>query len=66
MTFPANSSFHVDATTNMGSIDSDFSDVRVWDHDFSGSEAHGDVGNGSSVSVMLKINTGSIDLHEGQ
>ena len=69
VTLPASSSFHVDATTNRGSIDSDFSEVQVRDHDFSGSDAHdahGDVGNGSSASVTLKTNTGSINLHEGQ
>jgi len=66
VTLPANSSFHVDATTNTGSIDSDFSGVQVRDHDFSGSDAHGDVGNGAGTTMTLKTNTGSIDLHEGQ
>lgn len=71
-TLPANSSFHLDATTNTGSIDSDFTEVQVQHQDFKGDSAHGDVGSGSSGSsgssttVTVKTNTGDINLHEGQ
>ena len=66
VTLPSSPSFHVDATTDTGSINSDFTQVNVHEHDFTGSDAHGDVGNSPSATVTLKTNTSSIDLHEGQ
>jgi hypothetical protein len=66
VTLPASSSFHLDASTDTGSINSDFTQVNIHEHDVTGSDAHGDVGNSSSATVTLKTNTGSIDLHEGQ
>lgn len=65
-TLPANSSFHLDATTNTGSIDSDFTGVHVQHQDFKGDGAYGDVGSNSSTAVTMKTNTGDINLHERQ
>lgn len=68
-TLPAHASFHLDATTDTGSIDSDFTEVQVQHQDFKGDSAHGDVGSGGSggsTTVTVKTNTGDINLHEGQ
>jgi DUF4097 and DUF4098 domain-containing protein YvlB len=66
VTLPSNASFHVDATTDTGSIDSDFSQVQVKEHDVTGSDAHGDVGSSPGAAITLKTNTGDINLHMGQ
>src|SRR5437660_3228011 len=64
-TLPANSSFHVDASTDTGSINSDFTEVNVQKEDFASNTAHGDVGSNPNATVTLKTNTGSINLHKG-
>jgi DUF4097 and DUF4098 domain-containing protein YvlB len=66
VTLPASSSFHLDASTDTGSINSDFTQVNVHEHDITGSNAHGDVGNSPGTTITMKTSTGSIDLHEGQ
>jgi len=66
VTLPSNSSFHVDATTDTGSINSDFPSVNVQHSDFTGASAHGDVGNVPGATVTLKTDTGSISLHQGR
>jgi len=66
VTLPANSSFHVDASTDTGSINSDFPGVNVQQGNFTGASAHGDVGNAPGATVTLKADTGSISLHQGQ
>jgi DUF4097 and DUF4098 domain-containing protein YvlB len=66
VTLPGSPSFHVDAKTDTGSINSDFSEVNVRHNDAVGAEAHGDVGSSPGATVTLKTNTGSIDLHRGQ
>lgn len=66
VTLPTQSSFHLDATTDTGSIDSDFTEVYVRHHDFKGDNAHGDVGSNPSSTVTMTTNTGDINLHEGQ
>jgi DUF4097 and DUF4098 domain-containing protein YvlB len=63
VTLPASSIFHVDANTNTGSISSDFPGVNVQHPNFTGAEAHGDVGSSPQATVTLRTTTGSISLH---
>src|SRR6266700_512274 len=65
VTLPGNSSFHLDASTDTGSINSDFPGVNVQHGDFTGASAHSDVGNAPGATVTLKADTGSISLHQG-
>ncbi|MDQ2716547.1 MAG: DUF4097 domain-containing protein, partial [Chloroflexota bacterium] len=58
VTLPANASFHVDASTNTGSINSDF---RVQP---TGTQMHGDVGNQPRPPITLKTDGGDIHLHQ--
>lgn len=64
VTLPANASFHVDASTNTGSIKSDFSSVVVQQGGSNGGQAHGDVGNQPRPMVTLTTNNGEIHLHQ--
>ncbi|MFL5655382.1 MAG: DUF4097 family beta strand repeat-containing protein [Ktedonobacteraceae bacterium] len=64
VTLPGDTSFHVDASTDTGSVNSNFPGVSPIKHDI-GSEVHADVGNSPSATLMLKTNTGSINLNEG-
>ena len=64
VTLPANSVFHVDATTDTGSITSDFPGVTVDHPNFTGAVAHGDVGTSPQAMVTLRTNTGWINLHQ--
>jgi Toastrack DUF4097 len=66
VTLPENPGFHVDATTNSGSIDSEFPQVHVQDTDSSGQAAHSDVGGSApGARIILDTNDGSINLHRG-
>jgi hypothetical protein len=59
LTVPSTSAFHVDATTNSGSID-----IQGVNTNSSGTKASGDVGVGSQVQgTGVSINTDSGDIH---
>jgi hypothetical protein len=57
-TLPQNSSFHINATTNSGSITSDYAGVHVQNK-----EAHADVGNLPRALLSLNTNAGTIAIH---
>jgi DUF4097 and DUF4098 domain-containing protein YvlB len=63
VTLPRNSAFHVDASSDTGSITTGFSQVVVQQRQSIGAEAHGDVGSAPQAVVTLKTNTGGIHLH---
>ena len=63
VTLPSESAFHVDASTDTGSINTTFSQVTVQHHQAVGADAHGDVGSSPMASVTLRTNTGSINLY---
>ncbi|MDQ2907533.1 MAG: DUF4097 family beta strand repeat-containing protein [Ktedonobacteraceae bacterium] len=58
VTLPASAFFHVDASTNSGSIDSDFQVQPA------GTQMHGDVGNQPRPTITLKTDSGDIHLHQ--
>jgi len=61
LTVPSTPAFHVDATTNSGSID-----IPGVNANSSGTKASGDVGVGSQVQgtgVSINTNSGDIHLH---
>ncbi len=60
LTFPANASFHLDATINGGMIHSDFSEITI-----SQDEAHGTVGSAPYAQVTVSTNAGSISIYKG-
>jgi DUF4097 and DUF4098 domain-containing protein YvlB len=64
VTLPASSAFHLDATTDTGSITSDFPGVNVQHPNFTGAIAHSDVGSSPQATITMTTNTGSITLHE--
>jgi hypothetical protein len=69
LTVPSTSAFHVDATTNSGSINaSDFPSVTVQNNNSgSGTKASGDVGKSSQVqrtNVTINSSSGDINLHQ--
>jgi Putative adhesin len=57
-TFPQNSSFHMNATTNSGSITTDYPGIQV-----KNKEVHADVGNLPRSLLSLNTNAGTITLH---
>jgi hypothetical protein len=66
VTLPENPGFHVDATTNSGSIDSEFPQVQAQDTASGGQAAHSDVGGSApGAKIILDTNDGSINLHQG-
>lgn len=64
VTLPAGSVFHVDASTDTGSINTNFPGITVQHHQFVGADAHGDVGSSPQATISMKTNTGSINLYE--
>lgn len=64
VTLPANSSFHLVASTDTGSINSDFP-VTIQHPNVTGASVDSDVGGSPNVTVTLKANTGAINLHKG-
>lgn len=56
--FPQNANFHIDATTNSGSITSNYPGVQVQNK-----EIHADIGNPPRALVTLLTNAGNITLH---
>jgi len=69
LTVPANSAFHLNASTNSGSVDaSDFPSVKVQPNNQGGTQATGNVGNasqGRGATVTLSTNSGDINVHKG-
>lgn len=65
VTIPGTSVFHVDASTDTGAINTDFPGVVVQHRQFTGADAHSDVGSAPLATISLKTNTGSINLHQG-
>jgi hypothetical protein len=63
VTLPSDSSFHLNASSSTGSINSDFP-VNV-QHSGASSTANGDVGSSPQATVTLHTDTGSISLHKG-
>ncbi len=61
---PRSSSFHVDARTVSGSINSDFPGVKaIQEH--GGSGASGNIGTAPRARLTIQTAGGSIDLHQG-
>lgn len=65
VTVPSNAAFHLDASTDTGSISGDLPGVAITHNTVTGSQAHGDVGSAPSASMILRSNTGSIHLTRG-
>jgi hypothetical protein len=65
VTLPGNSSFQLEARTNTGSLNNNFVSVNVQHANTIGYEARGNVGASATARVILKTNTGSIDLNKG-
>jgi hypothetical protein len=63
LTFPANGSFHVDASAPDGEIVSDFPQIVV--SSSLGAEAHGDVGKAPRAQVTALSSRGSIHISKG-
>ncbi len=64
VTLPAASSFHLIASTDTGSINSDFP-VNIQHPNVTGASVNSDVGSSPKAMVTLKANTGAINLHRG-
>jgi hypothetical protein len=64
-TIPGTSVFHVDASTDTGAINTDFPGVAVEHRQFTGADAHSDVGSTPQATVTMRTNTGSINLLQG-
>lgn len=64
VTLPASSAFHLDASTDTGSITSDFPGVYVQHPNFTGAVVHSDVGSSPQATITMTTNTGSINLHQ--
>ena len=62
VTIPGTSVFHVDASSDTGSINTDFPGVVVVHRQFTGADAHNDVGSAPQATITLRTNTGSINL----
>ena len=65
VTIPATSVFHVDASNDTGSINTTFQGVVVTHRQFTGADAHSDVGSAPQATITLRTNTGSINLYQG-
>src|SRR5262249_45300505 len=57
---PATASFHVDMSTNGGTLHSDFSQVTI-----SGGAGHGDIGQAPFAQVIMSSNGGTVSLFKG-
>jgi len=64
VTLSAASSFHLIASTDTGSINSDFP-VNIQHPNVTGASVNSDVGSSPKATVTLKANTGAINLHRG-
>jgi hypothetical protein len=65
VTLPGASVFYLDASTDTGSINTNFPGVSVQHHQFVGTDAQGDVGGAPQATISLKTNIGSINLYQG-
>ena len=65
VTIPGTSVFHVNASTDTGSINTNFPGVAVVHRQFTGADAHSDVGAAPQATITLTTNTGSINLYQG-
>lgn len=65
VTIPGTSVFHVDASTDTGSINTTFPGMAVTHRQFTGADAHSDVGGAPQATITLRTNTGSINLYQG-
>ncbi|HKF36292.1 MAG TPA: DUF4097 family beta strand repeat-containing protein, partial [Ktedonobacteraceae bacterium] len=67
LTLSSDLSFHLDASTNNGSISSDFPAIRVTtDPNTNATQAHGDVsqnGNASKLKFTLMADNGVVRIH---
>ncbi|HEU5200402.1 MAG TPA: DUF4097 family beta strand repeat-containing protein [Ktedonobacterales bacterium] len=63
LTFPANGSFHVDASALDGEIVSDFPQIVV--SSSLGGDAHGDVGKAPRAQVTVSATRGNIHIYKG-
>jgi len=64
VTLPTDSVFHVDASTDTGTISTNVPGVTVQPHQVVGADAHGDVGNSPQATISLRTNTGAINLYQ--
>ena len=64
VTLPPNISFHLVASTDTGSINSDFP-VNIQHPNVTGASVDSNVGSSPNATVTLKANTGAINLHKG-
>ena len=64
VTLPADSVFHVNASTDTGSINTNFPGVNVQHRQMVGADASGDVGSSPQATVILRTNTGSVNLYQ--
>ena len=62
VTLPPDTSFHADVTTKSGSFNSDFPEVNSQPAD---GNISGDVGDPPRANVMIKTDSGSINLNKG-
>ncbi len=65
VTLPATPAFHVDASTDTGSVWTDFAGLVVQHPSMTSSEMHGDMGSTPQATLTLRTNTGSVSLHRG-
>lgn len=62
---PGTSVFHIDASTNSGSINAnDFPSVSVQNNSATGAKASGDVGGNQNANVTINTDSGDINLHK--
>lgn len=64
VTLPAGSVFHVEASTDTGSINTTFAGILVRQNQGVGASASGDVGSLPRATMSLRTNTGSINLYQ--
>lgn len=64
VTLPARSAFHLNASTTIGSINTNVPGIVVRPHQQTGADAHGDVGSSPQVMLTLITTTGSINLYQ--
>ena len=68
LTVPSNSAFHLDASTNSGSINSDFPDVKIQENPSGSGQTVNGLVDGSSQrqvpNVVIKSDSGDISLNQ--
>ncbi len=66
LTLPSSSSFQIRASTDSGSIDSEFSTVSVLSGDGSGAVANGTVGSPPYAQISIQVSSGDIHLRAAE